>query len=185
MNFEKVFHVARREHLARVRNKWFVIMTLFFPVIMAAPVFIGSLIQRADVDQVRVAIVDVGTGQGQAIETKLQDIEAFVLNVTSNQTMTASEYAATSDDFRQSVLDEEIAGYLLLEPDEELGIRGCYLARETGNLVILGTLENRVRQVALETYLAGSGLDSDRVNSLVSWDLETTQISAEGDEKGG
>ena len=83
------------------------------------------------------------------------------------------------------VLDEEIDAYLLIEPDEELGIRGRYLARETGNLVILRTIENRVRSVALENYLSGSGLDSERVNSLVSWDLESTQISAEGDEEGG
>jgi ABC-2 type transport system permease protein len=185
MNFSKVFFVARREYLARVRNKWFVIITLFVPVMMAAPVFIGSLIQRTDVDEVRISILDVGTGQAAAIQAKLQDIESFVLTITDRQTVSMFEADAARATQRQRVLDEDIDGYLLLEPDEELGIRGHYLARETGNVVILGTIENRLRQVALETYLAGSGLDTSRVNSLVSWDLETTQISAEGDEAGG
>ncbi|NKB88704.1 MAG: ABC transporter permease subunit [Acidobacteria bacterium] len=185
MNFQKVYAVARREYIARVRNKWFVIITLLFPVLMAAPVFIGSLIQRADVDEVRIAIVDVGTGQASAIQAEFETIESFALTISGSETLSASEYESRRESMRQAVLDEEIDGYVLIEPDEELGIRGRYLARETGNLVILGTLENRVRRVALENYLAGSGLETDRVNALVSWDLETTTISAEGDEDGG
>jgi len=185
MNFQKVFTIARREYLARVRNKWFVIMTLFLPVLMTSPVLIGGLITRADVDELRLLIVDVGTGQAGAIQEALEDIESFSLTVVGTRSLTASEFEGAQEGLRQSVLDEEIDGYLLIEPDEELGIRGRYLARETGNLVILGTLENRVRSVALESYLEGSGLDPERVNSLVRWDLETTQISAEGDEEGG
>lgn len=185
MNFEKVFTIARREYLARVRNKWFVITTLIMPVLMASPLLITSLITRADVDELRLLIVDVGTGQGQAIQESLADIESFSLTIVGMRSLTANEYEAAKESLRQSVLDEDIDGYLLIEPDEELGIRGRYLARETGNLVILRTIENRVRSVALESYLAGSGLDATRVNALVRWDLEATQISAEGDEEGG
>jgi len=185
MNFQKVFTIARREYLARVRNKWFVISTLMVPVLMASPMLITGLITRTDVDELRLLIVDVGTGQAQAIQESLDEIESFSLTIVGTQSLTASEYEATREDLRQSVLDEDIDGYLLIQPDEELGIRGRYLARETGNLVILRTIESRVRSVALENYLSGSGLDPERVNSLVSWDLEATQISAEGDEEGG
>ena len=185
MNFQKVFTIARREFLARVRNKWFVVSTLMVPVLMASPMLITSLITRTDVDELRLLIVDIETGQGQAIQENLEGIDSFSLTLVGTRSLTASEFEASKEDLRQMVLDEEIDAYLLIEPDEELGIRGRYLARETGNLVILRTIENRVRSVALENYLSGSGLDSERVNSLVSWDLESTQISAEGDEEGG
>jgi ABC-2 type transport system permease protein len=185
MNFQKVFTIARREFLARVRNKWFVVSTLLVPVLMASPMLISSLITRTDVDELRLLIVDIETGQGQAIQENLEGIDSFSLTLVGTQSLTASEFEASKEDLRQTVLDEEIDAYLLIEPDEELGIRGRYLARETGNLVILRTIENRVRSVALENYLSGSGLDPERINSLVSWDLESTQISAEGDEEGG
>ncbi len=185
MNFQKVFTIARREYLARVRNKWFVISTLMVPILMASPMLITGLITRADVEELRLLIVDVETGQAQAIQDSLETIDSFSLTVVGTQSLSAGEYEATKEDLRQAVLDEDIDGYLLIEPDEELGLRGRYLARETGNLVILRSLENRVRSVALESYLEGSGLDSTRVNALVRWDLEATQISAEGDEVGG
>ena len=97
MNFHRIFAVAHREYIARVRNKWFVIITLFFPVIMASPVLISSLIQRADVDEVRIGIVDVGTGQGEAIREELADIESFALTVTGIETLSASQYEAQDD----------------------------------------------------------------------------------------
>lgn len=185
MNVQQVYNIARREYLARVRNKWFVIGTLFVPLIMLASFSIPALLQRADVEELRVLIVDAGTGEGEAVREALGDVEAFTLTIEGVRTTTADELPEVRENLRRQVLDEELDGYLLLEPDEDLGIRGRYLARSTGNIIILQTLENRIRRVALENYLSGSGLETARVNALVSWDLEASQLSEEGEEEGG
>jgi ABC-2 type transport system permease protein len=49
----------------------------------------------------------------------------------------------------------------------------------------MSTLERAIRRVALQDYLQGSGLQSDRINALVAWDLEATTVSSEGEEEGG
>lgn len=185
MKFQQIFYIARREYLARVRNKWFIISTLMVPLLLSVSGLMPQLLRRADVENLRLVIVDVGTGEAQAVERELADIDAFTLTVVGTRSVSASELPELRDSLSEQVLAEDIDGYLLLEPDDELGIRGRYLARETGNIVVLQTLENRIRRVALEKYLAGSGLDSARVNALVGWDLETTQISSEGEEEGG
>ena len=39
---DKLFVVIKREFMERIRNRWFVIMTLLMPAIMAALVLLGS-----------------------------------------------------------------------------------------------------------------------------------------------
>ncbi len=185
MSVTQVFNIARREFIAKVRNKWFVIGTLLVPVFMSMWVFIPSLLQRADIEELRIAVVDVGTGSGSQIADRLAEIDDFTLEVTAVRSLAASEITDATTSLQQQIVDETLDGYLLLEPDEELGLRGRYYARETGNLVVSSRLERAVRRVALEDYLQGSGLQSDRINALIAWDLEAITVSADGEEEGG
>jgi len=58
----KIFAVLKREYLSAVRKKMFIFMTLFFPVIMAALMFIPILMMTKALGGKRVAVVD-GTGR--------------------------------------------------------------------------------------------------------------------------
>ncbi|HJO04703.1 MAG TPA: ABC transporter permease [Acidobacteriota bacterium] len=185
MSATQVFNVARREFIAKVRNKWFVIGTLLVPFFMSMWVFIPSLLERADVDELHIAVADVGTGSGSQIAGRLAEIDDFALVAAAVSSLSEDEVTDARASLQQQIVDESLDGYLLLERDDELGIRGRYYARVTGNLVITSALERAVRRVALEDYLQGSGLRSERINALVSWNLEAITISAEGEEEGG
>ncbi len=185
MSATQVINIARREFIAKVRSKWFIIGTLLVPFFMSMWVFIPNLLARADVEQLRIVVADVGTGSGSQIADRLREIDDFTLEITAVRSLTKSQAAVARTSLQQQIVDESLDGYLLLEPDDELGIRGRYYARATGNIVIISALERAVRRVALEDYLQGSGLQSERVNALVSWDLEAITVSAEGEEEGG
>ncbi len=185
MNFTQVMNVARREFIARVRNKWFIISTLMVPALMGMIVAIPQMLERADIDELRLKVVDVGTAQGGRVAESLETIDAFTVTVADPYTISPDAVETTREALRIELIDEQIDGYVLLEPDELLGIRGRYFARETGNILITQSLERAIRRVALEDYLSGSGLDSERVNALVRWDLDTVTVSAEGEEAGG
>ena len=58
----KAIAVLKREYLATVRKKMFIFMTLFFPVIMAALMFIPIVMMAKSLSGKRVAVVD-GTGR--------------------------------------------------------------------------------------------------------------------------
>ena len=59
---KKIFAVLKREYLSAVRKKMFMFMTLFFPVIMAALMFIPILVMTKALGGKRVAVID-GTGR--------------------------------------------------------------------------------------------------------------------------
>lgn len=185
MSVTQVMNVARREFISRVRNKWFIIGTLMVPAILALSMSLPALLGRADIDELRLVVVDAETGRGEEIAARLAEVEAFQLTVVETATVRASDVETAREGLRPQILDDEIDGYILLEPDEELGIRGRYFARETGNILITRVLERAIRGVALEDYLAGTGLQTELINALVSWDLEAVTISEEGEEEGG
>lgn len=185
MNITQILNVARREYLARVRNKWFVIGTLLVPAIFALWAVVPTLLDRADVEELRLSLVDVETGAASAVLERLEAIDDFPLVVHERITLGADELEAVRAALREPVLDDTIDGYVVLELDAEGRLQGRYYARETGNLVITEALEDAIRTTALESYLAGTGVDSQRVTELVGWDLDAVQISAEGEEEGG
>ncbi len=185
MSGTQILNIARREFLARVRNKWFIVSTLMVPAFMALSVAIPQMLQRADIDELRLEIVDTGTGESARVAERLAAIDAFKVTIVDRLSIDADALDATRETLRGEIIDDQFDGYVLLEPDEDLGIRGRYFARETGNILIVQALESAIRRVALEDYLAGSGLESDRVNALVNWDLDTVTVSAEGEEEGG
>ena len=186
MSPTQIYNIARREYIARVRNKWFIISTLLVPLFMIMPLAMTSLLQRADIDELRLAVVDVDTGYGETIAADLADVSAFQVVVTESVTTDAAGVATVRENLAARIVaEEDLDAYLLLEPDDELLIRARYYARETGNIVINQTLERTIRAVALANYLEGSGLDAEQVNALIRWDLDTVTVSSEGEEEGG
>ncbi len=185
MNTTQIYNIARREYLARVRNKWFIIGTLLVPAIFSMWAVVPQLLDRADIEELKLVVVDVGTGAAAEVVERLEAIDDFELVVNEQIDTDAGELEEVRADLRQPLLDKEIDGYIVLELDAEQRLGGRYYARETGNIVITQSLENAIRATALESYLAGSGVDPQRVNELVGWDMEAVQISAEGEEAGG
>lgn len=185
MSLIQVYHVARREYLARVRSKWFIISTLMVPLIFAGWAGVRPLLARTDVTLLRIAVVDVGTGRGDDVVTLLEEIEDFPVEVAEAISVDARDLDDVRARLHGPILDKELDAYVVLSPDDELGIRGRYYARETGNPVIVSRIEGAVRASALTAYLAGTGVDRARVEALTRWDLESVQISARGEEAGG
>jgi ABC-2 type transport system permease protein len=58
----KIFAVLKREYLATVRKKMFIIMTVLFPVLMGALFFVPMMLMSKSLGGKRVAVVD-GTGR--------------------------------------------------------------------------------------------------------------------------
>lgn len=185
MSGTQVLNIARREYISRVRNKWFIATTLVVPVFMLMPMFMGSIITRADIDELRLSVLDVDTGQAEAVAARLRSVERFNVEVVDILTPRPGEMDTARESMRAAVMSETIDGYLLLSTDPELGTSGRYHARETGNPVVLSILERAVRAVALENYVAGSGLETTRIEAMLRWDLPTVTVSERGEEEGG
>ena len=83
MNPSQVIKIARREYLARVRSRAFILMTVMIPLLMGGYMFFMPLLMGSSgVEELRVAVVDVDTGFGPALGEHLEAIERPRIEVT-------------------------------------------------------------------------------------------------------
>ena len=185
MNLTQVIKIARREYLARVRSRAFIIMTIMVPALMAAYMFVFPLIfQTTGTEELRLAVLDSGTGLADALVDNLAEIERPRIEVTE-LTAVPDTSDTTRAPFSEAVRQESIDGYLVLIPDQAIVARARYYARETGNPVMLSALERAFEATVLDRLLVDTGVDVDQVRALQRSDLDTVTVSAEGEEEGG
>jgi ABC-2 type transport system permease protein len=185
MNLSQVVKIARREYLARVRSRAFIIMTTMVPVFMAGYMFVFPLIlSTTGTEELRLAVLDTGTGLADALVDHLAEIERPRIEVTE-RTVIPDDSEGTRARFSDAVRQESIDGYLVLVEDPVIVARARYYARETGNPVMLSALERAFEATVLDRLLVDTGVDVDQVRALQRSDLDTVTVSAEGEEQGG
>ncbi len=183
MNLGKVAQVARREYVARVRSKAFILTTLLIPGLFVVWGSISGLLQRTDIDQLRLSVLDFGTGIGANLTEHLEGIEELPIIIEESFEVGPAEQDAVRQRMSNLIREDDLDGYLVLRPDDEILARAQYFARETGNPVIIGRLERAVSVAVLENWFSGEELA--RLRRVQGADLETITVSDEGEEAGG
>lgn len=183
MSLNQIYKIARREYLARVRNKAFIFTTIMVPAFMAFYTLVMPLFfTQTGTNQLNLALIDGGTNLTDKLVGQLQTIERPRIEVRERlRQLDPSE----RERLNQAVLDRELDGYIVMQPDPTKFAKGRYFARETGNPVILDRLESAVESAALEGLLEGTGVDVNRIRDVQRGDLETVTISSEGEQEGG
>jgi ABC-2 type transport system permease protein len=180
----KLWALVRREYLARVRTKGFVIGTILGPLLMGALMVLPMLAAKAGDTQLRVVVLD-SSGQLQAqVEQALRgarfgDKRRFA--VPAGDTGFAVEGEAA---LKKAVLARQIDGYLHLPQDAVASAKATYYGRNVSNRLDLGLLQSAVGEVLVSRRLAGVGIDPGRVRDLTKGlDLKTVQLSETGERE--
>lgn len=185
MSPSQIAKVARREYLARVRSRAFIVMTAMIPLLMGGYIVVMPLIfTSSGVDELRIAVLDAGTGLAPAVGEHLAAAERPRVDVTE-QAAVADDSERERQPFTEAVLEGRLDGYLVLTPDAVIGAGGRWYARETGNLVMLRTIERAVEAALLDRLVAGSGVDTERVRAWQRFAMEAVTVSDEGESEGG
>ncbi len=185
MNVTQIIKIARREFLARVRSRAFILMTIMVPAFMAAYMFVLPLLfSTTGTETLRVAVLDTGTDLADALADRLAEIDRPRIDVTE-RTLVPDDSDETRAPYSDAVRRETIDGYLVLVEDPVIVARARYYARETGNPPMLRALERAVESTILDRLLVDTSVDVAQIRALLRSDLGTTTISAEGEEEGG
>ena len=164
------------------------LMTFMVPVTMVGYVVAMPLMMRPGRANVRLAVVDAGTGLGNAVADGLATIERPQVIVTEVAPVDRRDEAVRAR-FTTAVRDEALDGYLFIDtpPDAEDGAvpRVRYIAREVGNQTLLRELRRVVQSAAVGELLVGTGVDADRVRRSQQLGLESVSVSDEGEREGG
>jgi ABC-2 type transport system permease protein len=184
----KLMAVIRREYVERVRSKWFVIATLFGPLLMGALMFLPALIMaksKGAADATNIEIIDAtGVGLGQRLATQLtggltgaNSGPAPRVHVVSADSIAPAESLAT-----HAVMREEAKGYLVLDAASVAAGKARYAGSNTTALLDMQRLERSLQRQILDLRLEQSGIDTEVGRQLTSLNanISTERLTKQG-----
>ena len=191
---DKLFVVIKREFMERIRNKWFVIMTLLMPAIMAAMVLLPAwlALRTSGSDNLnRIIVLDAsGAGLGQAIlgnlkldsaAARLGDSLAPVkpdLRIVTPAELRDAEEKATAEVTKR----HSYAGYLAVTDTTLTTGDARYAGRNASSIADIARLEGALRQSVMTIRLGREGVKPEVIAqvSKIRTDINAERI----DEKG-
>jgi ABC-2 type transport system permease protein len=186
----KLWVIAKREYLERVRSKWFVIATLAVPALVGVAFFLPAYLAsraRASASVSNIAILDAtGSDLGERIARLLvndpsrisaADAEAApaalepTIRAVDPGALARAESLATGE-----VMRGEITGYLVLDALTMDGRLARYAGRNATSLPDLERVRSAVRQSVMTLRLERAGVDPATIRSMST---STLQMSSE------
>jgi ABC-2 type transport system permease protein len=197
----KLWAVIKREYLERVQNKWFLIATLFTPLLMGALMIIPAWMvirSRTTARADNIAIIDAtGAGLGARVAAAL----AADRTPPAGDTTTAPNVAAAPVPVRvvtldalaqaesvatQQVMRKELQGYLVLDTATMAGRRARYAGRNATSLSAVDKIGDAVRATVITERLQQAGINAALADSITKRrvSLGTEKISDKGRDSG-
>lgn len=183
----KLWVIAKREYLERVRNRWFGIATIFGPVVFGLLMFLPAyMAARSNVsrDLPRIRILDAtGTNVGRSISAELNGgifgdtTRTQVMAITPAE-MTVAESLATA-----AVIRKEIVGYIKLEPRTLAGLDNPrYAGTNATSITDMRVLDQVVSREILGQRLLSAGVNPREASELkrARTDLRAERITPSG-----
>ena len=183
---DKLWVVIRREYLERVRSRWFLIATVFGPLLFSALLFLPPWLasrSAASLDLARVIIID-GTGGdlGHRIAAALNggvnaDTTATVVRAVAPAQLRSAESRA-----REEVLAGRTRGFLLLDSTALSTGKVTYAGENATSTADMDRLAQILRAQLLTVRLERAGLDPLQSSALASLrvSVDAQRISRRG-----
>lgn len=194
MNWKKIFAVARREYVERVRTKAFWIATLLIPFLFLGYIAVTIASTRKSGGERHLAVVDV---RGDLYEPLVADLaEREAIEKKNSKTFPhwilerrpiRGDIESTKETLRQEVLKKKISGYLILDPAKLEKDQVEYYSTTVSEFIALNFLERSVNRVLLRDRIAARGLPKSLESELDRRvEIKPFKVTASGtsEEKG-
>lgn len=181
--------VFKREYLERVRTRWFLIATLFGPILFGALMFLPAYMggrTKASQDVNRIRILDAtGSNLGQLVAFDLGGGITGDPSATQVMKVTEGELPEAEKRATQDVIDKRLRGYLILPANVLATGTVRYAGVNATAISDMELLRNVVRRQLLTGQLQAAGLDaatSERI-ARTRFTLRADRVTTAG--KGG
>ena len=178
---KRVFAVARREYLERVRSKAFLVSTILGPTLLAGFMIAPILLTRQRGRPLHVAVLDASGRLGADVtqslaRRKVAGQPRFLVDPAPPGRVDQARAA-----LQERMVQGEIDGYLFLGPDALERSAVEYYGTNVSNMMDLQLMDKAVEEALVSQRLAQEGLDPERVRSLTRHvDLKTIRVTARG-----
>jgi ABC-2 type transport system permease protein len=186
VEFQKLWAVVKREYLERVRTRWFVLATVFGPIVFGALMYLPAYMATRNVasaDIARVRILDAtGSDLGRRVATALNgglfgDTSRTRVDAIAPVALPAAESVAT-----RAVIAKQIKGYIVLEPGVLQGRNARYAGSNATSISDMRRIELAVGREALAQQMRSLGIsaaDAERLKRT-SLELRVERITSTG-----
>ena len=184
---DKLMAVIRREYVERVRSKWFLLATVFGPVLIGLLMFLPPLLasrDRGKSDVTDIVIVDAtGAGLGDRVASRMSGgISGGGGSTPQIVVVPASGVAAAEEKATKDVMSEQVKGYLILDSTTLAGDSARYAGSNTTALFDMQIVERAVRREVLALRMEKSGIDPELGRQLTDINLRvsTERLTKQG-----
>ncbi|HUS31199.1 MAG TPA: ABC transporter permease [Kofleriaceae bacterium] len=173
--------IAKREFLERVKSKWFVVMTVLWPVLMLGMMIVPALLGGQGTKGAKVEIVDHNGSLGQPMVVKLGAPPMFG-GLEWDATIVPT--TTTEDVLRDRLRTHAINGYLIIAEDALDGGEIIYSGDNASNQTVTIGLSQAVTAVVITARGKRAGLSEMALVDLVKPANVDVRYST-GEEKRG
>jgi ABC-2 type transport system permease protein len=171
---KKVFIVAKREYLERVRTRWFIIATLLIPAVIAGfSIMMAYAASKGNASNAvrHITIINTtSTDLGQRVADALMvdttlagpdSVRPRVVNIAPADLPQVEAEAS-----REVAIPNHIAGYLVLSDSTLAGKSVRYAGRNASSITDMDKLQNTVRQSIMMVRLQNEGVKPEIITEL-------------------
>jgi ABC-2 type transport system permease protein len=177
----RVFAVARREYLERVRSKAFLVSTILGPTLLAGFMIAPILLSRQRGRPLHVAVLDASGSLGVDVTQSLARRKAAGQPRFVVEAPPAGPVDQARAVLQDRVVRGDLDGYLFVPRDALERSAAEYYGKNVSNVMDLQLMDKAVEEALVSRRLSQEGLDPERVRSLTRGvDLKKVRLTARG-----
>jgi ABC-2 type transport system permease protein len=182
---DKFWAVFKREYLERVRTKWFIISTVFGPLLLGAIMIVPAIMSAKTMKSARLGRIEIldatGAGFGKLVMDRVTGTMADTGTISVRE-VSMTQLAAAESVATVAVMQKTLAGFLVLDSATVSGKAARYAGKDASQIGEMDRLETAIRQTIVARRLEKEGLDPVRIDALtnVRLNLSTERITERG-----
>ena len=161
--------IFAREYLERVRTKWFLIATIFGPVLFGAlfllPMLLSTRAARSNQLGQTVIIDATGAGLGERVVRGMTTLSSGEPTIEVRE-VTLPELAAAESLATAQVMAGEQRGFVVLDTQTTAGVEARYAGRDASSLPTMERLERSIREAVLARRLEQQGMSAEEIGEV-------------------
>lgn len=182
----KLLVVTAREYLERVRTRWFIIATVFGPIVFGLLLFVPPWIaarSKASANLARIVILDAtNTNLGNRIAAELNGGLAGDTSATEVRDVVPAQMAEAESLATKQTIAKQTRGYLVLDSNTIAGRSARYAGTNATSSADMDRISRVVRDEVVAMRLEQAGLDAFQSAALANMhlDLDAERITDRG-----
>lgn len=167
---KKIFTIAKWEYLEKVKTKAFIISLIVTPIIIVAVTILPSLIFRDESPNVEmIGVIDTS---GIYFDFLKEELDKYELPdgqknyVLLNFVKHGKSFEDLIKDADESVFDNFISGYLIIELSEDDSITAEFRSNLMGNFKVVDRLEEALNKFKMTKIFEQAGLSSHLLDQI-------------------